>query len=66
MDLVTKLTEDGFVPSMAAARRLIHIGGVRVDGGITLENIEVPEGAKITMRKAKGCTSPHKTTQSRS
>ena len=62
MDLVTKLTEDGFVPSMAAARRLIHIGGVRVDGGITLENIEVPEGAKITMRKAKGCTSQHKTT----
>jgi len=59
--LSQELARQGFTPSMAAARRLIHIGGVRVDGGITLEDIELPEGAKISLRKAKGCTDIHKT-----
>ena len=59
--LSKELSDQGFTPSMAAARRLIHIGGVRVDGNITLDDIELPDGAKISLRKAKGCTDIHKT-----
>ena len=59
--LSQELARQGLTPSMAAARRMIRLGGVRVDGGITMEDIEVPEGAQITLRKAKGRTDIHKT-----
>ena len=54
--LIQELTRLGLTSTKAHARRLLHIGGVRVDGGIVRDNIEVPEGATITLRKAKGCT----------
>tara|TARA_R100001530_G_scaffold85589_1_gene59645 strand:+ start:251 stop:454 length:204 start_codon:yes stop_codon:yes gene_type:complete len=58
--LIQELTRRGLTSTTAHARRLLHIGGVRVDGGIVRDNIEVSSDAKITLRKAKGCTDIHK------
>jgi ribosomal protein S4 len=65
MKLVDELAKRGLTVSMAHARKLIHQGGIRVDGKIIRDNIELEGGEKITLRKAKGCTDLHKTTQSR-
>ena len=61
MDLVTTLARKGLTSSMAQARRLIRVGGVRVDGGIVDTNIELEGHEEVTLRKAKGCTDIHKT-----
>ena len=65
MDLVKTLTDKELVPSMAHARRLIQMGGVRVDGAIVDQNIDLLGDEKITLRKAKGCTDIHKTSHNR-
>ena len=53
MDLVTALTKKGLVSTMAHARRLIHLGGVRVNGGIVNKNIELSGNEKISLRKVR-------------
>ena len=65
MKLVEELARRGLTVSMAQGRRLIHQGGIRVDGKIIRDDIEIEGGEKFTLRKAKGCTDLHKTTQSR-
>ena len=65
MDLVTTLARKGLTSSMAQARRLIRMGGVRVNGGIIDTNIELEGDEEITLRKAKECTDIHKAHRTR-
>lgn len=65
MDLVTALTKRGFVSTMGHARRLIHLGGVRVDGGIVNKNIELTGNEKISLRKVREGADINKVTHNR-
>lgn len=60
VDLVTTLARKGLTSSMAQARRLIRMGGVRVNGGIIDTNIELEGDEEVTLRKVKECSDIHK------
>ncbi len=63
--LSEELSRRGMTSTRASARRLIRSGGVRVNGGIIIDDIEVPDGAVITLRKSKECTDIHKAPRTR-
>ena len=50
-NLVTVILEAGFAKSASEARRLLSQGGVRVDGEKAADDVEVAEGAVVTVGK---------------